>query len=267
MVRFAVPTRSVYTVGWLRRKRFSPPVWLPSDSVLKVPSRNVLLTESPWKGEQPRTTTNDTTRARPAGGAEESRQKASHPEAGRPAVGPQRTADPAAAGQAAQRRRPRRDPCRARPRLQPQDQRPGRKTSRHDPLPTRIRRLWADPGSGIPRAAPRHPRRPRNAAGLDDRGRAVEAAPTQGSTPALVAAKAQSPRRACAVGHLRARLAGGPRRREAVPDRDDRRRQQRVAGALCAARLERREPPFAADLSGEKTAVPWRSTPTAPACL
>ena len=141
------------------------------------------------------------------------------------------------------------------------------KTSRHDPLPTRIRRLWADPGSGIPRAAPRHPRRPRNAAGLDDRGRAVEAAPTQGSTPALVAAKAQSPRRACAVGHLRARLAGGPRRREAVPDRDDRRRQQRVAGALLCGTTRAKRTAVCCGPIWRKTAVPWRSTPTAPACL
>ena len=33
------------------------------------------MTRSPWRGEQPRTTTDDTTRARPAGGAEQSRQK------------------------------------------------------------------------------------------------------------------------------------------------------------------------------------------------
>ena len=48
---------------------------LPSDNVLKVPSRNVLLTRSPWRGEQPRTTTDDTTRARPAGGADKADKK------------------------------------------------------------------------------------------------------------------------------------------------------------------------------------------------
>ena len=74
------------------------------------------------------------------------------------------------------------------------------------------------------------------------------------------------PRRAGAMGHLRARLAGRTRR-EAVPDRHDRRCQQRVAGALRAARFQRREPPFAEDVSGEKTAGPRPSTPTAPACL
>ena len=133
---------------------------LPSDNVLKVPSRNVLLTRSPWRGEQPRTTTDDTTRARPAGGAEQSRQEADHPKAGRPANRPQRTASEAAAGEAPQPRRPGRNPCGARPRLQPQDQRQGGKASRRDSLQTALRRLWADPGGGVSAAAPRHPRRP-----------------------------------------------------------------------------------------------------------
>ena len=216
-----------------------------------MPSRNVLLTRSPWRGEQPRTTTDDTTRARPAGGAEQSRQEADHPKAGRPANRPQRTASEAAAGEAPQPRRPGRNPCGARPRLQPQDQRQGGKASRRDSLQTALRRLWADPGGGVSAAAPRHPRRPRNAAGLDGRGRAVETPPAQAGTSAPVASAAALPRRAGAMGHLRARLAGRTRR-EAVPDRHDRRCQQRVAGALRAARFQRREPPFAEDVSGEK---------------
>jgi len=65
-------------------RRLSP----PSDNVLNVPSRNVLLTRSPWRGEQARTTTDDTTRARLAGGAAQSRQKTHYAKAGRPADRP-----------------------------------------------------------------------------------------------------------------------------------------------------------------------------------
>ena len=192
--------------------------------------------------------------------------EADHPKAGRPANRPQRTASEVAAGEAPQPRRPGRNPCGARPRLQPQDQRQGGKASRRDSLQTALRRLWADPGGGVSAAAPRHPRRPRNAAGLDGRGRAVETPPAQAGTSAPVASAAALPRRAGAMGHLRARLAGRTRR-EAVPDRHDRRCQQRVAGALRAARFQRREPPFAEDVSGEKRPGPRPSTPTAPACL
>ena len=151
------------------------------------------------------------------------------------------------------------------PRVQPQAQRPGGKTRRGDPLPTRLRRLRADSGSGVSRAAPRRPGRPRNAARLDGRRGPLEA-PPQVRAPASVAAPPRLPRRAGAMGHLRARLAGRARR-EAAADRHDRRCQQRVAGALCSARLERGESPFAQDLSGTKRAALWPSTPTAPACL
>ena len=239
---------------WSVRGGLDRTLSLPSDNVLNVPSRNVLLTRSAWRGEQARTTTNDTTRARPAGGAAQSRQKTHHAKAGRPADGPQRTASEAAAGEASQRRRPGRGPCRAGPRVQPQAQRQGGKTSRGNPLPTRLRRLWPDSGGGVSRAAPRRPSGPRNAAGLAGRRGPVEAPPPQVRTPASVAAPPQLPRRAGAMGHLRARLAGGTRR-EAAADRHDRRRQQRVAGALRAARLERGESPFAQDLSGTKRAA------------
>jgi len=167
---------------------------LPSDNVLNVPSRNVLLTRSSWRGEQAtRTTTDDTTRARPAGGAAQSRQKTHYAKAGRPADRPQRTAAETVAGQTSQRRRPGRGPCRAGPRVQPQAQRPGGKTRRGDPLPTRLRRLRADSGSGVSRAAPRRPGRPRNAARLDGRRGPLEAPPqVQGTRirggPAAVAA-------------------------------------------------------------------------------
>ena len=140
------------------------------------------------------------------------------------------------------------------------------KTSRGNPLPTRLRRLWPDSGGGVSRAAPRRPSRPRNAAPLDGRRGPVEAPPPQVRTPASVAAPPQLPRRAGAMGHLRARLAGGTRG-EAVPDRHDRRRQQRVAGALRPARLGRRESPFAEDVSGTKR--PTRSLlhrPRQPVC-
>ena len=62
-------------------------------------------------------------------------------------------------------------------------------------------------------------------------------------------------RPAGAMGHLRVRLAGGTRR-ETLSDRHDRRRRQRVAGALRAARLQRREPPFAEDVSGTQRSAP-----------
>ena len=60
-----------------------------STSKPKNPGRNCNCTCRSKKGrEQPRTTTDDTTRARPAGGAEQSRQEADHPKAGRPANRP-----------------------------------------------------------------------------------------------------------------------------------------------------------------------------------
>ena len=110
-------------------------------------------------------------------------------------------------------------------------------------FPSRVRRLWADAGGGVSATAPRHPGRPRNAAGLDGRGRAVAAPSAQVATPASVAAAPRLPRRVGAMGHLRPRLAGRTRR-EALPDRHDRRRRQRVVGSLRPPRLQRREPPF-----------------------
>ena len=124
------------------------------------------------------------------------RQKTHHAKAGRPADGPQRTASEAAAGEASPRRGPGRGPCRAGPGVQPQAQRQGGKTSRGNPLPTRLRRLWPDSGGGVSRAAPRRPSRPRNAAPLDGRRGPVEAPPPQVRTPASVAAPPQLPRRA-----------------------------------------------------------------------
>ena len=64
---------------------------LPGDSVLNVPSRNVLLTRSSWKGEQARTTTNDTTRERRLLPLKKAGKKADHSKAGRPANGARRS--------------------------------------------------------------------------------------------------------------------------------------------------------------------------------
>ena len=86
---------------------------------------------------------------------------------------------------------------------------------------------------------------------MDERGRVVEAAQAMAGQPrACVACAARAAWRTGAVGYQRSRLAGGAEPGEGVPDRHDRRRQQRVDGAVCGARFHGGEHALVVGLPG-----------------
>ena len=89
-----------------------------------------------------------------------------------------------------------------------------------------------------------HPGEPRDPTSVADDSEAVASAPGAGGAGAYLASTAGTLGRTAAVGQQRARLAGRTRG-DAVPDRHDRRRHFAGGGALCAARLDGREPAIA----------------------
>src|ERR1700690_676350 len=76
-----------------------------SDNVLIVPSRNVLLTGSGWRGGF-RNTSHDATGPRPVGRTQESPEGADHPAASSRRNRPERAAHSKTIGEAENRRRP-----------------------------------------------------------------------------------------------------------------------------------------------------------------
>src|ERR1022692_5201413 len=85
---------------------------------------------------------------------------------------------------------------------------------------------------------------------MDDAREALACERAESECSTRLATAAEPPGRVGAVGHQRTRLAGRARR-EAVPDRHDRRRHQPAVCAVCAARYDRGEHETAVELPGE----------------
>src|ERR1700684_4096405 len=85
---------------------------------------------------------------------------------------------------------------------------------------------------------------------MDDPGKAVACEGTEDECATRLAGAAERLGGTGAVGHLSARLAGRARR-EAVPDRHDRRCDEPVVRAVRAARFDRGEHEAAVELRGE----------------
>src|SRR5580692_11344576 len=85
---------------------------------------------------------------------------------------------------------------------------------------------------------------------MDDPGKAVACEGTEDEGATRLAAAAEPLGGTGAVGHLSARLAGRARR-EAVPDRHDRRCDEPVVRAVRAARFDRGKHEIAVGLPGE----------------
>src|SRR4051794_18602871 len=92
---------------------------VPNENVLIVPSRNVLLTRSGWRGGF-RNTSHDATRPRPAGRFEESKEGPDYAAASRRGDRPERAACEAAAEATQRQGRWGNGPCTARATVQPQ---------------------------------------------------------------------------------------------------------------------------------------------------
>src|ERR1019366_414684 len=218
----------------------------PNDNVLIVPSRNVLLTGSGWRGEF-RNTSHDATGPRPAGRIEESTEGSDHTAASRGGTRPERaTCSPTA--EAVERPR-RQGHCACAPRTAVESQ-----AGRRDPAncggdiePRSLCGFRPNSGSGIFDREPRHSCRARDRAEVDDRRQTVACPETAcGEDPPVAASPVKSGRTG-PVGHLRTRLGGGSGAK-ALSDRHDRRRLQPRSRAVRAARLDRREHASAVEL-------------------
>src|SRR5580700_10545530 len=220
----------------------------PNDNVLIVPSRNVLLTGSAWRGGF-RNISHDATGPRPAGRIEEGKEGSNHTAASSGRDRPDRAAcSPAVEAVESQRRQGRR-PCATRPAIQSQAGRKGRANCAGDIEPRGLCGLRPDTGGRISGRKTRHSCGARNRTAVDDRRQTVaRPAPGRGEDPPMEAA-AVSRRRTGPVGYQRARLAGRAGA-EVVPDRHDRRRLQPRLRAVRAARFDRREHAFAVELRG-----------------
>ena len=128
---------------------------------------------------------------------------------------------------------------------------------RRDPResgPDRVQGLFrfrADPGLRLSRAETPAADRSGSLAASHDSSGIMASSQAKSGKGSPVESSPKLPRRAGAMGHQRARLAGGPGR-EVVPDRDDRRCQQRTVGAFCAARLHRGEHAATVELFGKE---------------
>ena len=164
----------------------------------------MLLRLTPGKLEQESQTKNSSRKSRP------------------PRDGPQRTASEAAAGEASQRRRPGRGPCRAGPCVQPISAR-----RKNKPCAILSQPVYAGFG---PTLAAEYLSSATSSAAMRGWMAAAGLSPAAASQDARIRG---GPAAVAAAINGTPPMAGGTRK--AVPDRHDRRRQQRVAGALRPA--------------------------------
>src|SRR5450432_791920 len=138
----------------------------PNDNVLIVPSRNVLLTGSAWRGGF-RNISHDATGPRPAGRIEKGKEGTDHAAAGRGGDRPKRAAcSPAVKAPERQGRRRSAGACSARTAVQPQVGREDEAEGAGDTGPRCLSELRSYAGGGIPGQQTRHSRRTGDAAEL-----------------------------------------------------------------------------------------------------
>src|ERR1035438_8310978 len=127
----------------------------PSDNVLIVPSRNVLLTGSAWRGGF-RNISHDATGPRPTGRIEEGKEGSHYAAASRRRTRPERAACPPAAEAPERQGRRRVGACSARTTVQPEVGREDEAEGTGDSGPRCLSGLWSHVGSGIPGQQTRH---------------------------------------------------------------------------------------------------------------
>jgi len=215
-------------------------VSLPRENVLFVPRRNVLLTGPGWESGRNRDSQDDPAGQRSFGSAQKGTEEADYASAGRPGTGAQRAAGAAAITSAEGGWGQGRDSRPAGAALEAKDQGGPTGADCEDSVAGSVPRLRADAGERVPAGQAPGEDRPGSAAADHDRGGAVARAAGESRGGARVAAATELPRGDGAVGHQRARLAGGTWG-QAVFDPYDRRCDQRTDGAVCAARLHRGE--------------------------
>src|ERR1700730_3917964 len=203
----------------------------PRENVLLVPDRNVLLTGSGWQGGT-RSPANDPEGSRPAGCVEKGPEETDHPAPGGRRTRRHRAARSADADEAEEGRRSLDHPRASRPAIEPQTEPAIARTGPADSLARGLSRLRSNAGQRVPGKETQAPHRPRSVAAADDPSRAMAWAQAEGGGRSPMAAAQSLARRDGAVGHQRARLAGASRPKT-LSDPHDRRRHQRVDGAIC----------------------------------
>src|SRR5450432_172133 len=209
----------------------------PNDNVLIVPSRNVLLTGSAWRGGF-RNISHDATGPRPAGRIEKGKEGSHYAAAGRGGDRPKRAACSPAVKAPERQGRQSVGVCSARTAVQPEVGREDEAEGAGDTEPRGLSELRSHAGGGIPGQPTRHSRRTGDGAELDGRRQAVACQQAAHRQDPSVAAAPLPRGRTDSVGHQRARLAGGAWA-ETVPDRHDRRLQPAVRGSYCTIRRQR----------------------------
>src|ERR1035438_9975941 len=204
-----------------------------SDNVPFEQSRNVPLT-APSFGDARRTTTDDTSRPRPAGDADESQEEVDYAARGSRGTGAEHSAGEAPTVCLEEAGRPGGGPRAARSSVQPEDRGQNRKAGGQDIVGAGVRRVRADLGGGVPGEETRNRGEQRDGAAMDDSRQAVARQEREGQAGALLAAAAKPLGGTGAMGHQRTRLAGRAGR-EALSDRHDRRCHQPIIRAVRAA--------------------------------
>src|SRR5215471_7108175 len=125
---------------------------------------------------------------------------------------------------------------------------------REDSFGSSVRRIRADLSVGVSAQEARDQGEQGDGAAVDDAGQVVAGEEDESQGRPHLAAAPEPVRRAGAMGHQRARLAGGTRR-ETVPDRDDRRRYQPTFCTVCAERFHSREHAAAVGVRGKLRAA------------
>jgi len=176
----------------------------PNENVLIVPSRNVLLTGSGWRGGF-RNTSHDATRPRPAGRIEESKEGSDHATASCRGTRPERTACSPAVEAFEGQRRWSLGACSTRTGVQPQVGGEDEAEGAGDTGPRSLSGLRTHAGGGISGQQARHSCRTRDGAGLDARRQTVACQQAAHRQDPSVAAAPLPSGRTGAVGHQRAR--------------------------------------------------------------
>ena len=188
------------------------------------------MTRSGWGGGN-RTPADDATRPRPAGRTEESQEEADHAAPGRRGDGANRAPRPAASGEVTEEGRFG-SGARATPTgFQPQAGRKAQDQGDGDAETRYLSRLWPHVGQRVLGPATPDQGEPRDRTGMDDGSGIVACHPATREGGSRVAAPAFPVGRVSAVGHQRARVAGGPRA-QTLLDQHDRRCHQPYPCAL-----------------------------------
>src|SRR5713101_3370334 len=129
--------------------------------------------------------------------------------------------------------------------------RPRHRSGHEDPDAARLARFWADLRRRTVSQTVSDTGGQRDPARVDDGGRTVEEQVATAGTSAWLAASAERLWRTGAVGHLGARLAGGPRT-GALPGTDDRRRHELELGPFRRAGCDTAQHGCAVGVPGEE---------------